>query len=241
MEETVSPAMIERGAAPHAGARRPPASAMLLEDDPAAADLLVDALRSRDPSICIERAASLREFLDYRRHAEIDAYLIDLGLPDGDGVSAFEFLRGCNPDALALVVSSQSDHVSVMRALAAGAHGYLCKYDARCDIERGLQIAFDGGATVTPTIAARLIACAREEDGRGRDAPRGAGTPAFRLTARENEVLMLASKGYTFPQVAELTGTRISTVYTHVRHIYEKMSVSSISQALFEARQCGLL
>lgn len=225
---------------------RSPRTAMLLEDDPAAAELLIDALRALHPKIGIERAETLHAFRAFEGHAGVDAYLIDLGLPDGDGVSAFEFLRARNPDALALVVSSQSDHASVMRALAAGARGYLCKYDARCDVERALQIAFEGGATVTPSIAARLIAHARADDGgaRKRDAGgRGAAADGggFRLTAREHEVLTLASKGYTFPQVAELMGTRISTVYTHVRHIYEKMSVSSISQALFEARHCGLL
>ena len=233
-----------------------PRTVMLLEDDHDAAAMLIDALGERAPGARVERVLTLHDFFAYDRHDEIDTYLIDLGLPDGDGVSAFEFLRKRKSSALALVVSSQSDHASVVRALAAGARGYLCKYDARCDVERALQIAFDGGATVTPTIAARLIAYARADEGAGptraqvrpgASQPDAEGLPdsgrraEFKLTTREHEVLTLASKGYTFPQVAELMGTRISTVYTHVRHIYEKMSVSSISQALFEARHCGLL
>ena len=222
-----------------------PRCVMLLEDDPVAAEMLVEALQGRSPGVRIERACTLKEFFDYDQHDGIDVYLIDLGLPDGDGTTAFEYIRARNRAALTLVVSSQSDHASVMRALAAGAQGYLCKYDARCDIERALQIAFDGGSTVTPTIAARLIAYARSDERPSQAPPQAqpgqAPRAEFKLTAREHEVLTLASKGYTFPQVAELMGTRISTVYTHVRHIYEKMSVSSISQALFEARHCGLL
>lgn len=190
-----------------------------------------------------------------------DLHLVAVGGADAD-VNA--------PEALAdgmgryLAVCIDADEGMALRAIAAGADGVLCLRDGSDDLARALRAAASGMPAFTATAARALVAHVRAtmdrqapvDDAPGRAASRfairqamlSANPPAnplpataIRLTAREREVIMLANQGCTFTQAARLMGVQVSTVYTHVRRLYEKLSVNSLPQALHEARRMGLL
>ncbi len=157
---------------------------------------------------------------------------------------------------LRLAVCLCSSEAMAVRAIAAGADGVLFLHDGHEDLANALQAAASGAPALTATAARALIAHARGEVRASRDAPVAKATQAcridgdapapgmavqVRLTAREREIIMLADQGCTFTQAARLMGVQVSTVYTHVRRLYEKLSVNSLPQALHEARRAGLL
>lgn len=150
-----------------------------------------------------------------------------------------------------------ADEALTLRALSAGAEGVLYLEDGQDDLERALHAVAAGTPALTLTAARALIRHARDvrslcsggRVGSSSAAPRSSerdenpATPpvAVRLTAREREIILLADQGCTFTQAARLMGVQVSTVYTHVRRLYDKLSVNSLPQALHEARRAGLL
>lgn len=181
------------------------------------------------------------------RHGEL--HLVAVGGKD-HSVNGLDGLAGVAGPTLAVCPSA--DEAMTMRALAAGADGVLYLRDGRDDLARALQAAASGAPALTATAARALIAHARDTTARpapaaigvaqGADEPPAAASPSpIRLTAREREIIMLADQGCTFTQAARRMGVQVSTVYTHVRRLYDKLSVNSLPQALHEARRAGLL
>ncbi|GAB3097262.1 response regulator transcription factor [Lysobacter terrae] len=209
-------------------------SVLLLDDQPAGRDLLRAALCTARSDIAIHEADSLAGFFAAICARNFDLVLVDLLLPDGSGLDALRRAAALAPSPLLLAVSSMSDQTSVIKAITAGAHGFLCKHDDPIAIAHAISIGLSGGATVTPIIACRLLQMLRESS---------VGTPRLSssLTPRESEVLVLASKGFKWSEIAQMTASRPSTIYTHVRHIYDKLQVRCLSQCLHEARSQGLI
>lgn len=144
-----------------------------------------------------------------------------------------------------LVVCVDADEGMALQAIAAGADGVLYLHDGQDELTLALRAAASGAPALTVTATRALIAHARATVARQvpADGASGHALPAstIRLTAREREIIMLADQGRTFTQAARLLGVQVSTVYTHVRRLYEKLSVNSLPQALHEARRLGLL
>lgn len=208
-------------------------SVLLLDDQPTGRELLRTALSAARADIAIHEADSLAGFYAAICTRPFDLVLVDLLLPDGSGLDALRHAAALAPAPLLLAVSSMSDQTSVIKAISAGAHGFLCKHDDPIAIAHAISIGLSGGATVTPIIACRLLQMLRDS---AVSHPRLSS-----LTPRESEVLVLASKGFRYSEIARMTASRPSTIYTHVRHIYEKLQVSCLSQALHEARCQGLI
>ena len=218
---------------------------------------LVDAIRaSASPDVRIETGLQVATSVAPRR---ADLHLVAIGgmdEPTDNGVNGLGCLAGTTGPKLAVCVGR--DGAMTMRALAAGADGVLYLHDGRDDLARALRAAASGAPALTATAARALIGQARAAAthpapmgaiAQDADEPTAAACPhavrhassAVRLSAREREIIMLADQGCTFTQAARLMGVQVSTVYTHVRRLYDKLSVNSLPQALHEARRAGLL
>jgi DNA-binding NarL/FixJ family response regulator len=188
-----------------------------------------------------------------------DLHLVALGGPDVDTNGLDAFADGIGRH---LAVCIEGDEALAVRAIAAGADGVLYLHDGPDELAKALRAATSGSPALTPTAARALIAHARAtasapgsgpvpapvaDEAKHANAPVATGgvpspsSPAIRLTAREREIIRLADQGCTFTQAARVLGVQVSTVYTHVRRLYEKLSVNSLPQALHEARRMGLL
>ncbi len=171
-----------------------------------------------------------------------DVMLVDLGLPDIDGVEVIRHAARCHTQCDVLVVTMFGDDQHVVDSIEAGATGYLLKDAGAGHIAASIHELRAGGSPISPSIARRVLARFRIGT-----APAPAAQPAPReappspLTERETEILRLAAKGLSFETIGELTEISPHTVVAHVKKIYRKLAVHSRGEAVYEASQMGLL
>lgn len=165
----------------------------------------------------------------------VDLWLVDLQLPDGNGADLVRRLKA-GPDVKCLILTVLGDRTSVIAALDSGADGYLLKDTDPAALVGSILSALDGYAPISPQAAHFLLDLYQ----RGAQTARPATDDAA-LTSREHEVLRLFSRGLSYREAAEILGLSTHTVRDHVKAIYRKLSVHSRAEAVFEARQLGII
>lgn len=161
-----------------------------------------------------------------------DLFLMDIGLPDGNGYDLVpEIKAGCG--AKVLIISSFGDRETVVKALTAGADGYLLKDSSPRQILDGIAITLDGGAPVSPAAAIYLLDLLRAPAPSSQTQP--AGKADERLTQRETELLRAFAEGRSYKEAARALNISPHTVGTHVKAIYRKLEVNSRSDAIRQA------
>lgn len=203
----------------------------VLEDDPHTRERLCEKLTALDGftvSAAVATVAAAREAL---ADTVPDVLLVDLQLPDGSGLEIIREQHDLNPELPILVISVFGDEKSVIQAIEAGAQGYLLKSDTSLAIEQCLQQLVQGGAPISAGIARHLIKRLRPATTRGESI----------LSERELEVLQLAAKGYSYQDIAGLLEVKVSTISSYTRRMYQKLSVHSKSEAVFEGLRMGLV
>lgn len=148
-----------------------------------------------------------------------DVVLMDLNMPVLDGADATARLREVAPDIDVLVLTTHGDDASIMRALDAGARGYLTKDAGREQISAAIRSVAAGQAVLDPQVQARLVQALRS----GSPVPASA-RPAG-LTAREEEVLRLIAAGHTNRDIARTLVVSEGTVKTHINNLFAKIDV----------------
>jgi DNA-binding NarL/FixJ family response regulator len=156
-----------------------------------------------------------------------DVVLMDLRLPGLDGVEAtIRIMAGSTANVL--VLTTYDSDGDIVRALAAGATGYLLKDTPRDDLVRGVRAAARGETVLAPPVAARLVTHVR-----------GPAVPA--LTPRETEVLRGIAGGLSNPDIGRLLYISEATVKSHVTRIFEKLGVNDRTAAVTVAIARGIL
>jgi DNA-binding NarL/FixJ family response regulator len=158
-----------------------------------------------------------------------DVILMDIFLPHMSGIECTTRLKTTMPGTPIVILTGSDDDEMVFLALEAGADGYLLKRTKPADLQASLREVLSGGAPMTSEIARRVVEYFRQK-GRGRD-------DSVSLTAREEETLLLLTKGYANKEIADKLGLGIETVRSHLKHIYEKLHVRSRAEAV--ARYMG--
>jgi len=210
-----------------------PRSVILVEDDPNARRHLAQAVSALDGAELIGEAGNLRDGLILLGREAPDIVIVDLGLPDGNGIELIRAARQLAADTQCLVVTVFGDQKSVLGAIEAGARGYVLKDASRARIAASLADLLAGGAPIDPAIARHLLLRFQE--------PAKPTSPQPALSNREIEVLEQVVKGFTYSEIGELLGITTHTVTTHVRRIYRKLEVRSRGEAVFEALQLGII
>lgn len=212
-----------------------------------------DAVTRRALSLAIEKepALTLLGALDCVQSAltwltlqPVDILLVDLGLPDGSGIDVIRFCAHNYPACNIMVITTSSDQDSVVDSIEAGASGYVLKDAGQLDIVRSLLELHKGGSPISPTIARKVLARMRD----GKKVPgvahghseKTASARVF-LTKREATILDLIARGDSYVDVAKQLSLSVGTVQTHIKSIYDKLSVHSRGEAVYEANRRGLL
>lgn len=223
----------------------------VVEDD-AAQRALYAELMAHTPDMRLEwEAGSIAEARARLQHGAPDVLLVDLGLPDGNGLAIIASVKQHYPASEVMVVSVFGDEENVVAAIEAGATGYLLK-DALADrFLTTLREVRAGGSPISPSIARILLSRARSPAGSvpamgpaplaASSVPTGETFDSGELAERELEILSLVAKGFNFSEIGHLLAISTNTVKTHIYRIYRKLSVHSRGEAVFEAKKLGLL
>jgi DNA-binding NarL/FixJ family response regulator len=157
-----------------------------------------------------------------------DVVLMDLRMPEMDGVEAIGKIKENHPDIQILVLTTYDTDADIVRAVEAGATGYLLKDAPRDELFRAVRATARGETVLAPPIAARLMGKVRDK-----------GDTA--LTAREIDVLMLVARGATNQDVGEKLHISTATVKSHLLQIYQKLGVSDRTAAVTTAIERGII
>jgi DNA-binding NarL/FixJ family response regulator len=171
-----------------------------------------------------------------RRHVP-DVILMDLRMPELDGVGATAQIKAAQPQIEIVVLTTHADDASILAALNAGARGYLTKDAGMAEISRAIHAAAAGQGLLDPVVQSRLLAAAS-----GAPAPPDPASAdnADELTPRELEVLALIARGRSNGEIAAALFVSAATVKTHVNHVFAKIGVRDRAQAVHYAYTHGL-
>jgi len=215
-----------------------PEHILIVEDDVTTQGWLTSELQAM-PGVQVHCCASVTEARHWLQSHGPDIVLTDLGLPDGSGTEVIECAVRLHPQCEVLVISIFGDEAHVVAAIEAGASGYLLKDSSFDNLGEQLRHLREGGSPLSPQIARTLIRRHRTPAGGplAAPAPVGNADPAQALTVRELEVLTFIAKGFSYQEGADMLGVSANTVRTYVKRIYQKLSVNSRSEAVYEYNQ----
>jgi DNA-binding NarL/FixJ family response regulator len=227
-----------------AGTARPIAVAVL-EDETHVRKMFESAITA-DPAL--QLAFSAQTVAQAKALAQTHAaqvYLVDLGLPDADGREFIRWVTDNQPGASVMVVTVFGDDEHIVSSFAAGAVGYLLKDAPADEIAQHIGELVGGGSPISPSVARRMLQHFRAQHASlagNASQPAPEQLPAGQaLSPREHEVLCLIEKGLTYEEIAQALGITWHTVTGYLRRVYRKLEVNSRGEAVFEARQRGML
>lgn len=168
---------------------------------------------------------------------EVDVIVMDIEMPDMDGIEATEKILAKYADTKILMCTVFDDETNLFKAICAGAKGYLLKDEKPEKIHRAIFETMEGGSAMSASIALKSLNLIKNATIKVKQAV----NPESNLTKREIEMLELIAKGMSYEQVADSTGISYGTVRKHLENIYKKLNVHSKLEAVNKAQKDGLL
>jgi len=223
-----------------------PIGVILVEDEPATQDHLIQVLQSSPTLRLLGVASCVQDAYSLLFMTQPKVALIDLGLPDASGIELIQWLSKNKPETEPLVITIFGDEDHLVRSLEAGATGYLLKDYSNAELVGHIVEVANGGSPISPLVARQLLF--RIQNNREAEAgtlrARASAKPlphACSITERELRVIQQVARGFTAQEIANQMGISTHTVSTHVKRIYKKLHVHSRSEAVYEASMLGLL
>ena len=209
---------------------------LLIADDHELARAGLRALLARERNLeVLGDATTGREAVDLAFSLRPDVVLMDVRMPDMDGLAATSAIKQSCPGVAVLIVTMHADPDYLFAALKAGAAGYLLKDTTRRDLVAAVQAVLSGETLLEPRLAEQLLRRLAAES-RDQDV-----MPVEQLTARELEVLRLIAQGKTNPVIAEALSVSVATIKVQVERIIAKLGVSDRTQAAVRGVELGLV
>jgi len=201
---------------------------VVADDHPVVRQGIVALLASADGIEVIAAVDDGRAATDVALEMRPSVIVMDLRMPDVDGVEAIGSIRAAWPDARVLVLTTYDTDEAIVRAVEAGASGYMLKDTPADDLIDAVRRAAAGETVLAPPVAKRLVERVREPT-------------ATSLTSREIEIIREVANGRANAAIAEHLHISQATVKTHLIHIYDKLGVSDRAGAVARAYETGVL
>lgn len=205
---------------------------VVADDHPIFREGLANAIGSLDEIEVVGQAGTGSEAVAAARELTPDVIVMDLHMPEMNGIEATRQVTELAPRTAVLVLTMLEDDESVFAAMRAGARGYLVKGAERRDIARALEAVGRGEVIFGPAVAARALAAftgAKPRTG-----------PFPELTEREHEILDLVARGLTNQAIASRLVLSEKTIRNHVSNVFMKLQVQDRATAIVRAREAGL-
>jgi two-component system, NarL family, response regulator NreC len=210
---------------------------VLLADDHTVMRAGLRLLLERQPDMeVIAEAADGRQAVEMAEAAKPDVAVIDVGMPNMNGIEATRQIVEKLPETSVVILSMHSDESYVMRALKAGAKAYLLKDSVEADLIRAIRSVGESKSFFSPAVSRLLL-----EDYVQHLRQRGEEDSYELLTTREREILQLLAEGKANKDVANLLGLSLYTVETHRAHILQKLGLHTVPELILYAVRKGLI
>jgi DNA-binding NarL/FixJ family response regulator len=201
---------------------------LIVDDHPVVRNGLRSMLAMHPNFEVVGEASTGLEAVELNTKLRPDVVLMDLNMPEMDGVAALAKIKEQQPDANILVLTSYGSDADITKALESGATGYLLKDAPRQELFEAILQTAQGKSLLGQAVAARLVERMR-------------GPTAEALSSREIDVLTLLAKGASNRQIADQLFVTEATVKTHLIHIYGKLNVSDRTAAVTKALEQGII
>lgn len=214
----------------------------LVDDDLDFQMAVADALAMASDVTLQSVAGTMADGLIMLNGSQVDVLIVDLGLPDGSGIEIIKAAHEKWPECNLMVSTTFGDELHVMQSLEAGATGYILKDSDPVNLINEIKSLHSGGSPISPLIARKILThfCSDAKKTTAQDVSALASSPVS-LSKREQEVLEYITKGFSSNEIASLLEVSPHTILTFVRRIYTKLKVTSKTEAIYEARNQGLL
>jgi len=202
-----------------------PIRVLCVDDHPLVRKGIASILANEADMELVGEAGSGREAVDLFREHHPDVTLMDLRMPEMDGVQATRAIRGEFPEAKIIALTSYDGDQDIYRALEAGVRGYMLKEMVHTDVLKAIRTVYSGKRLMPHEVAERLSEY----------------FPQVALTPREVEVLGFVARGLANKEIAEKLGTASGTIKMHIQNILEKLGAADRTHAVTIAIQRGIL
>ncbi len=193
-------------------------------------------LESQPDFSVVAEAADGRQAIEQALATKPDVAVLDITMPRLTGTEAAQRIAEALPGTAIVILSMHSDEAYVLRALKAGARGYLVKDSAEGDLIEAIRVVSQGKAFFSPEVSKMLV-----EDYVREIRTRGVEDSYELLTAREREILHLLAGGKSNKDIAALLNLSLFTVETHRRNLQEKLNLHSVAELILYAVRKGLI
>lgn len=201
---------------------------MLVDDHPVVREGLRGMLEAEPDLSVVGEAGSGDEAVALSRVKQPDVILMDLRMPGLDGVGATRKILADRPEQRVVVLTTYETDADILRAVEAGASGYLLKDASRAELAGAIRAASRGETVLAPSVAGKLVNRVRNPT-------------TSPLSAREIEVLRLVARGSTNAEIGRTLHISEATVKTHLLRVFGKLDVSDRTAAVTTAMRLGLL
>lgn len=157
-----------------------------------------------------------------------DVVLMDIDMPNVNGIEGVKLIRKNYSDIKILMQTVFEEDEKIFASICAGADGYILKKASPAKLIESISDVMQGGAPMTPTVARQVLKLFGQQN-------KKTGNVSFNLTERELEILSFLVQGLSYKMIAEQCSISYATVNTHIKHIYEKLQVHSVVEAVTKA------
>ena len=205
----------------------------VFDDNQPRRELLQILLDSTDEFTCTGAYEDCRDVLRHIVHDVPDVVLMDIDMPHVNGIEGLILIKQQFPQVKVLMQTIFEDEDKIFSAMVAGADGYILKKTSPLKLLEGIREVMEGGAPMTPVVAKQVLLLFSNKH---KSIPKN----DFDLTPREMEILSLLVEGYSYKMIAAKCNVSYATVNSHISNIYQKLQVSSGTEAVAIAIQSGI-
>lgn len=199
----------------------------IVEDNKTLCNSLMNLFNHSEGMQCVASLPDLMNVVSELKKSRPHVVLMDIGLPNISGIEGVRTVKENLENIQILMFTVFEDDEKIFEAIKAGASGYLLKKSSPEEIVEAVKSLYTGGAPMSASIARKVIESFQHH--------KSANKNDYQLTTRETEILNSLIDGLSYKKLAEKYFISISTVRTHIGHIYEKLHVNSKAQAVAKA------